>query len=255
MKHRSNGRLAAAALAAVLLGAPAMAQDTTDTIMTDAGDLIVRPFHHASLMLTLNGRNILVDPAPAFGAEGDVTAEYMAAPAPDLILVTHEHPDHFNVEILQAVVGEAPIVAPQSVADLMPDALKAKATVMANGETKTIAGVAIEAVPAYNITEGRLQYHPEGRDNGYVLTLGGKRIYIAGDTEGTPEMRALENIDAAFVPMNLPYTMEIEQAADAVNDFRPAVVYPYHYGDSDVQAFAAMVEGDTEVRLLQWYPG
>jgi len=227
-----------------------------DMVGADMGDITVHPFHHAALMLTWNGKHVLVDPAPAPGApEGsDVTAEYMAAPAPDLILVTHQHGDHFNVDILNAVVGDAPIVAPQAVADMMPDDLKAKTTVLANGATQTVASVEIEAVPAYNITEDRLQYHPKDRhDNGYILMLGGERVYIAGDTEDIPEMRALKNIDVAFLPMNLPYTMDIDHAADAVKEFKPGIVYPYHYGQSDVEAFKAMVGDASDVRLLKWY--
>lgn len=182
-----------------------------------------------------------------------MTAEYTAASAPDVILVTHEHPDHFNVDILEAVVGDATIVAPQSVVDKMPDGLKAKAKVMANGDTATLADIPIEAIPAYNITEDRLQYHPKGCDNGYVLTLGGKRVYISGDTEDTPAMRALQNIDVAFLPMNLPYTMDVGHAASAVKAFKPGIVYPYHYGESDVNAFKTMVGDASDVRLLKWY--
>jgi L-ascorbate metabolism protein UlaG (beta-lactamase superfamily) len=237
---------------------PAFAQAMTegdDTIATDMGDLVIHPIHHAALTLTWNGMTILVDPAPKpGGGEGDVTAEYTALPAPDLILVTHQHGDHFNTDILSAVDGDAPIVVPQDVADKMPDDLKAHATVLANGSSATVAGVPIEAVPAYNITPDRLKYHPKERhDNGYILTLGGKRIYIAGDTEDIPEMRALKNIDAAFLPMNLPYTMDIEQAASAVKAFKPGIVYPYHYGQSDVEAFKTMVADASDVRLLKWY--
>jgi L-ascorbate metabolism protein UlaG (beta-lactamase superfamily) len=251
------GSLLAATLLTLSMQFPAAAQEMMeDMVATGAGDLTVHPVHHASMMLTWNGMNILVDPAPrpGGGGEGDVTAEYTAMPAPDAILVTHEHGDHFNVDILKAVSGDdVPIVVPQAVADKMPDDLKGKAVVMANGDTRTVAGFEIEAVPAYNLTEERLKYHPQGRDNGYVLTLGDTRVYIAGDTEDTPEMRALEDIDAAFVPMNLPYTMDIGQAASAVKEFQPGIVYPYHYGDSDVDAFREMVADASDVRLLKWY--
>lgn len=257
MKHHSSVSLAAVAATAMVLSVPAFAQDmmSEDTMMTDSGDVTIYPIHHASTRLTWNDVDILVDPAPPPGSdgEGDVTAEYTAMPSPNLILVTHEHGDHYNAGILQAVSDGARIVAPQAVADQMPDDLKEKTTVLANGESTTVEGIEIEAIPAYNITEDRLQYHPEGRDNGYVLTLGGTRVYFAGDTEDIPEMRALENIDAAFVPMNLPYTMTVDAAADAVNEFQPDVVYPYHYGESDVEAFASMVSGPTEVRRLEWY--
>ena len=250
--------LLAAMLMTPSMRLPAFAQamaETEDMIATGDGDLVIHPIHHAALTLTLNGMTILVDPAPKpGGGEGDVTAEYKALPQPDLILVTHEHGDHFNTDILSAVDGNAPIVVPQAVADKMPDDLKAHATVLANGSTETVAGVEIEAVPAYNITPDRLKFHPKDRhDNGYILSLGGKRIYVAGDTEDTPEMRALENIDVAFLPMNLPYTMTIEQAADAVKAFKPKIVYPYHYAQSDVQKFKTMVGDAADARLRKWY--
>jgi L-ascorbate metabolism protein UlaG (beta-lactamase superfamily) len=251
------GTLLAATLLTLSMQFPATAQETmeTDTIATSMGDLVVHPIHHASMRLAWNGLTILVDPAPPPGAPegGDVTAEYSALPPPDLILVTHEHGDHFNADILAAVSGGATIVAPQAVADKMPDALKAKTKVMANGETAEVAGVPVEAIASYNITPDRLNFHPKGRDNGYVLTFGDKRVYIAGDTEDTPEMRALKDIDAAFIPMNLPYTMDVNQAASAVSEFKPAAVYPFHYGDSDVNAFATQVGDASDMRLLKWY--
>ena len=254
MKHIMTGTLAGVALALVALPMAAIADDT---VATDKGDLTVHPFHHASMMLTWNGVNILVDPAPPIAGDkpADITAEYKAAAVPNLILVTHEHPDHFNVDILQAVTADGTtLVAPRDVADKLPDALKAKTRVMAPGDTLAVGDVSIEAVPAYNTTADRTKYHPKGRDNGYVLTLGGKHVYIAGDTEDTPEMKALTNIDVAFLPMNLPYTMDIDHAAQAVKEFKPKIVYPYHYGESDVNAFKRQVGDAADVRLLEWYP-
>jgi L-ascorbate metabolism protein UlaG (beta-lactamase superfamily) len=251
MTHAISG-----ALAALALGLAALPAYADDTIATDKGDLVIHPFHHASMLIAWNGINILVDPAPPVSGDkpADITAEYKAAATPDLILVTHEHPDHFNVPILEAVAGaDTIVVTPRSVADKLPDDLKAKTTMMANGDSATVKGVPIVAVPAYNTTEERTKFHPKGRDSGYVLTLGGKRIYIAGDTEETPEMKALTGIDVAFLPMNLPYTMSIEQAAQAVKDFKPKIVYPYHYAGSDVEAFKKMVGGAADVRLLKWY--
>ncbi len=214
----------AGTLAAIALGAMALPALADDTIATDKGDLVIHPFHHASMLLSWNGVAILVDPAPPVSGPkpADITAEYKAAATPDLILVTHEHGDHFNVPILEAVAGAGTVlVTCQDVADKLPADLKAKAKVLADGDSLTVKGVAVAAVAAYNTTAERTKFHPEARhDNGYVLTLGDKRIYIAGDTEETPEMKALKNIDVAFLPMNLPYTMTIEQAAHSGEGFR-----------------------------------
>ncbi len=243
--------LGAAAMTAMLAVVPATADET---IEADGGNIAITPMHHASLAISLNDTNILIDPAPQ-GDNAQATIDAIGAmPAPQVILLTHAHGDHFNLDVLSAVTGDATIVAPAVVADQLPETLKAKARVLANGETAEVAGVTIEAVPMYNTTEGRLQYHEKGVGNGYVLTIGGKRIYIAGDTEDIPEMRALTAIDAAFIPMNLPYTMTVEQAADAVKAFKPGIVYPYHYGESDVNQFKSLVGDASDVRLLDWYP-
>jgi L-ascorbate metabolism protein UlaG (beta-lactamase superfamily) len=235
--------------------AAAAAEPSDDVIRTAAGDVALHAIHHAAFTLTFQGTTILVDPAPLLGGTPptDVTAEFRALAKPQLILITHDHPDHFNVPILEAVSGGATIVAPKKVFDQMPADLQAKTKVMANGETATVAGVPIAAVAMYNTSPDRLKYHPKGDGNGYVLTLGGKRIYIAGDTEETPEMDALKNIDVAFLPMNLPFTMDVAQAAAAVKDFRPKVVYPYHYKGSDVAKFKTLVGSAADVRLLKWY--
>jgi L-ascorbate metabolism protein UlaG (beta-lactamase superfamily) len=248
--------VAAAILAtAVLAASAAVAAPGDDTIPTAAGPVALHAIHHAALTLTLNGLTILVDPAPlqSGGAPADPTVEFKALPAPGLILITHDHDDHFNVPILEAVAGKATIVAPKEVIDKMPADLQTKTKAMANGDTATIDGVAIEAFPMYNTTPDRQQFHPKGGGNGYILTMGDKRIYIAGDTEETPEMKALTNIDVAFLPMNVPYTMDIQHAAAAVKDFKPKVVYPYHYHGSDVEAFKTLVGDAADVRLLQWY--
>ncbi len=246
MRHVVSGTLAGIALTVMAQPGAVFAAEapSDDVVMTDQGDLTVHAFHHASMMLTWNGIHILVDPAPPFGAPaaGDIAAEYTAAAAPDIILVTHDHGDHFNVPILRAVAADGTmLVAPQAVVAKMPADLKTRTEVMANGDTMTAKGISIEAVPAYNTTAGRTQYHPKGRGNGYVLTLGDQRIYIAGDTEETPAMKGLKAIDVAFLPMNLPYTMDVDHAAAAVKDFRPKIVYPYHYSGSDVNAFKTMV--------------
>jgi L-ascorbate metabolism protein UlaG (beta-lactamase superfamily) len=247
--------VAAILAAAAFASSVAIAASTDDTIPTAAGPVALHVIHHAALTLTWNGLTILVDPAPLQGgaAPADPAAEFKALPAPSIILLTHDHPDHFNAQVLEAVTGGAAIFAPKEVADQMPADLKTKTRVMANGDKTTIAGVSIEVFPMYNTTPDRLKCHPKGDGNGYILTIGGKRIYIAGDTEETPEMRALTNIDVAFLPMNLPFTMDIRHAAQAGKDFKPKVVYPYHYRGSDVEAFETLVGDAADVRLLKWY--
>jgi L-ascorbate metabolism protein UlaG (beta-lactamase superfamily) len=158
------------------------------------------------------------------------------------------------VSTLQALgAEEIGLTAPKIVVDGLPEPMKAKAKPIGNGETSEVAGLPLAAVAAYNTTPDRLKFHPKGVGNGYVLTIGDKRIYMAGDTEDIPEMRALTGIDVAFLPMNLPYTMTEEQAADAVRAFKPKVVYPYHYKGSDPKKFATLVGDASEVRLVDWY--
>jgi L-ascorbate metabolism protein UlaG (beta-lactamase superfamily) len=221
-----------------------------NTFKTNGGQVVVHPVSHASFVMETPGMVIYNDPVGG----GDAYSDY---PAPDLILITHEHGDHYDVDTLTALVGDdTRLVTNPAVYEMLPEELKAKANAIANGESTTVGDIAIDAIPAYNTTEDRLQYHPQGRDNGYVLTIDGLRVYIAGDTEDIPEMRALENIDVAFLPMNLPYTMDIEQAASAVSEFAPKHVYPYHYKGSDAGAFAELVQeggSGSEVILGNWY--
>ncbi|HVS03842.1 MAG TPA: MBL fold metallo-hydrolase [Thermoanaerobaculia bacterium] len=252
---RSNAARTAVAVCALacVLAAPLAADPAV--LVSERGDVTVHPIEHATLLLTAGELAIAVDPTGG-------AARFASHPDVDLALVTHVHGDHFDAETLRVLSGRgARIVAPAAVAEAMDEALRAVTTVLANGETGTVVGVAVEAVPMYNITEGRRDRHPKGRGNGYVLTLQGLRIYVAGDTEGVPEMRSLADIDVAFVPMNLPYTMSVEQAADAVLDMKPRIVFPYHYrgpdGLADVGRFADLVRaGDAgvEVRQLDWYP-
>jgi len=222
-----------------------------DRIATAGGELLIKPVEHASFVMQWQGRTIYVDPV------GDA-ALFQGLPKPDLILITHQHPDHMSADTLTAIAGgsDAPIVAPASVKEQLPPPLSRRVRVLANGDSATVMGIPIRAVPAYNITPERLKYHPRGRDNGYVLTLTDRRVYIAGDTEDIPEMRALRDIDVAFVPMNLPYTMTVQQAASAVREFKPRIVYPYHSRGSDTQEFARLVGQDSgvDVRLRDWYP-
>lgn len=260
--RRLSLKLALAAAAASTL--PAFAQtpdeETTETpageaapttFETEGGTVTVIPVEHASLYLVAPGHVMLIDPV------GD-PALYADMPAPDLILITHEHGDHFDAETLAAVAPQdARLITNPAVHALLPPELQARATAMANGDELDLDTLRIEAVPAYNITPERLEYHPEGRDNGYVLTIADKRVYIAGDTEATDEMKALEDIEVAFIPMNLPYTMTPEQAAEGVAAFAPARVYPYHHRDTDLTVFTealAASGAQTQVVILDWYP-
>jgi len=219
-----------------------------DSIPTENGDLIIHPVNHATFVMGWAGRSIYVDPVG--GAE-----RFAGLPRPDLILITDVHGDHLNVETLSALPGEAAVVAPTAVAEQLPASLRSRTIALANGQMKSVAGISIEAVPMYNLTEDRLRFHSKGRGNGYIVTLGGRRVYISGDTEDIPEMRALRDIDVAFVCFNLPYTMTEEQAASAVRAFKPKIVYPYHYRGSDTRRFMELVgaEGGVEVRLREWY--
>jgi L-ascorbate metabolism protein UlaG (beta-lactamase superfamily) len=234
-----------AALMLPLIVAAQSSRPAPDTLAATDGDVTIAPINHATLQLTWNGHVILVDPV----AQGN----YTGLAAPDIILVTDIHGDHLDpATIAKLKKSSTKIVAPSAAAAKLDSPI-----VMANGETKMVDTISIEAVPMYNLTRGPAagqRYHDKGRGNGYVITLGGKRIYIAGDTEGTPEMRALKNIDVAFVPMNVPYTMTEAEAADAVKVFAPKIVYPYHYRGSNPSIFAAAVgTGTTEVRLRDWY--
>lgn len=239
----------AGAITVLPYGARAAAHDG-DTFETKAGPLTVHPVSHASFVMETPAGMIYVDPV------GDA-AQYADFRAPDLILVTHQHGDHYNAETLQALMDDdTHLVTNPAVGDMLPEGMAAET--IANGEATDWNGVAIEAIPAYNTTKSRLDFHPEGRDNGYVLGFRGTRIYVSGDTEDIPEMRALEDIELAFVCMNLPFTMDAAQAASAVKAFAPAYVYPYHYrgrdgGTQDPAEFAEMVGDVAEVRMGGWY--
>ena len=214
----------------------------------------IHPIFHSSIVFQYKGTTIYVDPHTG----GHRFANY---PPPDLVLITDIHPDHLDTATLAAFhLDRARIVAPKAVMDLLPARMQAICTVMSNGDTADLADAYIVAIPMYNLPSSPTAMHPKGRGNGYVLTFGGKRIYISGDTQGIPEMRALKNIDVAFVCMNLPYTMDVDEAADAVLAFSPKVVYPYHYrgkeGLSDVKQFKELVQAKDpaiEVRLVDWY--
>jgi L-ascorbate metabolism protein UlaG (beta-lactamase superfamily) len=201
------------------------------------------------LVITWNRRTLYVDPVGGQGLFKDF-------PPADLILVAHGHGDHYSASTIEAVRGTNTIIlAPPSLRASLPPAQQSLAAWMPNGAVTNLLGLRIEAVPAYNLTSS---FHPKGAGNGYVLTLGGKRIYISGDTEDTPEMRALKNIDVAFLCMNLPFTMTVDQAASALREFRPRVVYPYHFRNrdgalADLEALKAKVGPDIEIRVRKWY--
>jgi L-ascorbate metabolism protein UlaG (beta-lactamase superfamily) len=240
----------------------ALALPAPDSLPTShGGDLMIQPVHHASLMLSWNGKRVLVDPAPLGGNINGAIGEFKVLMTPNVILITHIHGDHFSVPVLQAVAGPTTtIIAPQNVFDKMPPDLKAKTHVLNNGENTTADEIPIDAVPMYNTTAERSQFHPKGVGNGYILTFGGKRVYIAGDTEESPPLAHLRHIYVAFIPMNLPYTQTVKAAAKWVRDFRPQYVYPYHYRNmdqtfSDVQQFKKLVGHASHVELDAWYPG
>ncbi len=250
MKAASALCLGFCATFAAVLATAAPPQESRDRISTSAGELTIIPINHATLALRYDGQTVLVDPV------GD-RSRYAGLEKPQLILITDIHGDHFNKEVLTSLCGEeTKIVAPPAVAEQLPEQLRKRTTVLSSGQ-HAVAGLAIDAVAAYNLNPDRQKFHSKGRGNGYVLTIGGKRIYISGDTEDTPEMRSLKDIDIAFLCMNLPYTMDVEQAARAVRVFRPKVVYPYHYRGSDLKKFKELVGTDTgiEVRLRDWYAG
>ena len=217
----------------------------TDFIDTGDGALMVTFIGHGTLMFQYNGAVIHVDPVSR-------EADYTLMPAADLVLITHEHGDHLDPKALEQISKDGTVIVLNS-----NSAEKAGGgMVMKNGEVKTVKGLKIEAVPAYNIIskrDGGEPYHPKGNGNGYVITFGGKRVYVAGDTENTPEMKALKDIDIAFLPMNLPYTMSPEMAAEAARAFRPKVLYPYHYGNTDVKQLAELLKGEQgiEVRIRE----
>lgn len=220
----------------------------TDAIPTNRGDLRVTPVVHGSLMLQWDNKVIHIDPSGAVGGNFD------NLPKADLILVTDIHGDHMDREKIDLLKKPGTVI----VSSAAVQQTITESQTIANGESRTFAGIPIEAVAAYNLVRGPQPgtlFHDKGRGNGYILTLGDKRLYVSGDTECVPEMKALRNIDVAFVCMNLPYTMTPGEAAECVNSFQPEIVYPYHYGQSDLQEFSGAVQGTpgVEVRLREWY--
>jgi L-ascorbate metabolism protein UlaG (beta-lactamase superfamily) len=221
---------------------------TGDHLATSAGDLVIHPVNHASFVMSWNGKMIYNDPVGA-------SSLYSGFAKADLILVSHDHGDHTSYSTLAAVLNTGgKIIAPQAVYNGMTAALKAATTVLANGASTTVIGLTVDAIPAYNTN------HPIGTGNGYVVTVGGKRLYMSGDTGAIAETRALTNIDVAFLCMNVPFTMTVAAAVSVTRDFRPKAIYPYHYRNqdnslADLAAFKAQVGTDLgiEVRLRAWY--
>ncbi len=228
-----------------------------DVLATPAGEIAITPLHHATLLLELGGKAVYFDPTK--------DSSYDGLPKPEAIFLTDIHPDHLDTAALEKLATpETVIVAPPAVAEKLPKSFSHVRT-LKNGEVTTskaaivpsIPSLGVEAVPMYNKTRGPSAgklYHDKGRGNGYVLSFGGKRIYVSGDTECIEEMKALKDIDVAFVCMNLPYTMPPSEAAECIGAFHPKIVYPYHYRGSDPAEVSRAVAGKPiEVRLRRWY--
>ena len=215
----------------------------SDVIKTPAGDLEITFIGHGTLMLDLGGKIIHIDPWSRL-------ADYSKMPKADLILLTHEHRDHLDMKAIEILRAEkTDVVLTQTCSSQVKGGI-----VMNNGDVRISKKLKIEAVPAYNIVHMRskgVPYHPKGMGNGYVITFGGKRVYVAGDTENTPEMTMLKDIDIAFLPMNLPYTMTPEMVASATKAFKPKILYPYHYGETDTSKIVELLKDvkHTEVRI------
>lgn len=209
-----------------------------DTFAVGQKKLVISFIGHGTLMLDYDGFIIHVDPVSQY-------ADYSRLPKADLILVTHHHQDHLDKEAIARILSDKTrIILNRASYDIL-----GFGKAMANGDSVRLGEVGITAVPAYNTTKGREKYHPKGRDNGYLLDIGGKRIYIAGDTEDIPEMKKLKNIDLAFLPMNQPYTMTPKQLAAAVKTIKPRIVFPYHYGDSDLKGLPGLLKGQAGAEL------
>jgi L-ascorbate metabolism protein UlaG (beta-lactamase superfamily) len=235
-------------LAIVTLSAACSAQQPfeQDVIATDSGELRMTFIGHGTLMFESGGLVVHVDPV---GREAD----YATLPDADLVLITHAHGDHLDPDAVAEVRTADTIVIVSGACEGRIEG----ARVMHNGDSAAVLGLDIEAVPAYNIVHMRSEgqpYHPRGEGNGYVIDLDGRRVYVAGDTENTPEMKALEDIDVAFLPMNLPYTMTPEMVADAARAFRPAILYPYHFGDTDTSELVRLLADlpEVEVRIRRF---
>ncbi|AMC12091.1 MBL fold metallo-hydrolase [Lutibacter profundi] len=228
---------------------------TIDSIITNNGYILIQPISHASFILTVNNKTILIDPS---GKE----KIYTNLKSPAIILITDVHGDHLNLKTLNSIdTSNTIFIVPEAVANKLPEKYNSQLTILKNNQGVHRLNMFIKAIPMYNLPENTNSKHPKGRGNGYLLTIDNKRIYISGDTEDILEMRMLQNIDIAFICMNLPYTMNINQAANAVLEFQPKIVYPFHYRGkneySDVAKFKKLVNAknkNIEIRIRNWYP-
>jgi len=238
-----NIKLVLTMVLAIGLAAGGMAADQTDKLPATGGDIQITPIMHSSVQIEYAGKVIQIDPVTKYDdVELPLLGKFDALKPADLILVTDIHPENLDVaEITKVRKSGAPVVMPAAAGTQAGTKITAPTVVMANGDSKTVADVSIEAVPMYNIQHGPAPgelYHPKGRGNGYIVTLGGKRLYFMGDTECTPEAKAVKDIDVAFVPMNMPQTMTPGDAAECIKAFQPKIVYPYHYeGQKRDEAF------------------
>jgi len=227
----------------IALSVSAQDQFEKDVIPTSAGNLEITFIGYGTLMFTFNGKVVHIDPFSKL-------ADYSVLPKADIILITHHHGDHFDPQAIEKIRTEnTTIILTETCAEKFKGGI-----VMKNGDVQTIQGIRIEAMPAYNLVHKRDNgepFHVKGTCNGYIITFGNKKVYVAGDTENVPEMKTLKEIDIAFLPMNLPYTMTPEMVADAVKAFKPEIFYPYHYGETDISKIVDLIkdENDVEVRI------
>jgi L-ascorbate metabolism protein UlaG (beta-lactamase superfamily) len=233
------------AAAAASAGATSASPRATDHFSTANGPLEVSPLNHASVLFGWSGKSIYVDPTMVALADPSL-------PKADVVFITDIHPDHLDASAIARIQKDGTlVVGPQAVADAGHVDV-----VMKNSDARDVAGIGVEAVPMYNLVRGPAPgklYHDKGRGNGYVLDFAGVRVYLSGDTECTPEMRGLRQIDAAFVCMNLPYTMPPAEALQCVEAFHPKVLFPYHYRGSDLSSLKGLAGQGVEVRERNWY--
>ena len=236
------------------------AQRPSDTIAGATGDLVITPVAHATVHIASGSNVILVDPTTYGGWDGPHPGgvvpqiNYAGLKAPTLILVTDTHGDHYDSDAIAKLKTPATkVVVPNIAGWPYPSGV----TMLANGGSQVVDGVSVEAIAMYNLVRGPKPgafFHVKGRGNGYVVTVAGKRLYFSGDSECTPEMKTLKNIDVAFIAMNLPYTATPEEAAECVAAFKPKIAYPYHFKGQDARAFESKLAGSgVEVRLRDWY--